>query len=105
MAAIFAGRRIAGSLFLTSFSKWAYYDPIRIIERGLRMRFAFPVMAPLCALALLGPAQAQESGTTTAPQLTRGDVEAWLDGFMPLRSSAATSRAPWSSSSRTASSC
>ena len=47
------------------------------------MRFAFPVMAPLCALALLGPAQAQESGTTTAPQLTRGDVEAWLDGFMP----------------------
>lgn len=48
------------------------------------MRFACPVAAPLCALALLGSAHAQESAPTTTPQLTRVDVEAWLDGFMPF---------------------
>jgi len=47
------------------------------------MRVASLVAAPFCALALLGPAHAQESATSTAPQLTREDAEAWLDGFMP----------------------
>ena len=47
------------------------------------MRIALPAAAPLCALALLGPAHAEESAPATAPQMTRADVEAWLDGFMP----------------------
>ena len=54
------------------------------------MRFPRLIAAPLCALALLSAAQADQppaiadgAPAASGPQLTRADVEAWLDGFMP----------------------
>ena len=54
------------------------------------MRIAFTAAASFCALALLTSAHAEqqapvpvEPAAAPGPQLTRADVEAWLDGFMP----------------------